>query len=151
MESNCLISFAPVFSCTFMYCWVLIFVLSLFYILILCTWRWYIDKLGSFMQTENLCVLIYIRKVRLVPLNMLSPPVIFIADHSKAVLVLCILFVIYVSCCLYYAVCLLLAAFWSHAGKGLISWLSCVLCFCVFCHFPIWGSGLGVVRGPSNK
>ena len=22
------------------------------------------------------------------------------------------------------------------AGKGLISWLSCVLCFLVFCHFP---------------
>ena len=28
--------------------------------------------------------------------------------------------------------CLLLAALWSPAGKGLTSWLSCVLCFLVF-------------------
>ena len=32
--------------------------------------------------------------------------------------------------------CLFLVAFWSPAGKGLTSWLSCVLCCLVFCHFP---------------
>ena len=32
--------------------------------------------------------------------------------------------------------CLFLAALWSPAGKGLTSWLSCVLSFLVFCHFP---------------
>ena len=32
--------------------------------------------------------------------------------------------------------CLFLAALWSPAGKGLTSWLSCMLCFLVFCHFP---------------
>ena len=37
--------------------------------------------------------------------------------------------------------CLFLAALWSPAGKGLTSWLSCVLCFHVFGHFPIWCSG----------
>ena len=31
--------------------------------------------------------------------------------------------------------CLYLAALWSTAGKGLISWLSCVLCFLVLCYF----------------
>ena len=30
------------------------------------------------------------------------------------------------------------AALWSHAGTGLTSWLSCVLSFVVFCHFPMW-------------
>ena len=29
--------------------------------------------------------------------------------------------------------CLFFVALWSSAGKGLTSWLSCVLCFC---HFP---------------
>ena len=65
---TCWISFAPVFSC--IYCWVLIFALSPFYILILlyllfiswfiCSRRWCIDNLGVFMQTQHLCVLIYI-------------------------------------------------------------------------------------------
>ena len=33
--------------------------------------------------------------------------------------------------------CLFIAALWSHAGKGLASWLSCVLCFVVlFFAFP---------------
>ena len=32
--------------------------------------------------------------------------------------------------------CLFLAALWSPAGKGLTSWLSRVLCFLMFCHFP---------------
>ena len=32
--------------------------------------------------------------------------------------------------------CLFLVALWSPAGKELTSWLSCVFCFLVFCHFP---------------
>ena len=32
--------------------------------------------------------------------------------------------------------CLFLAALWSPAGKGLTSWLSCVLSFLVFLNFP---------------
>ena len=34
---------------------------------------------------------------------------------------------------------------WSPAGKELISWLSCMWCFLVFCHFPIWCLGSVVV------
>ena len=52
-------------------------------------------------------------------------------------------------CYLYFVVvmlsCLLNAALWSPAGKGLTSWLSCVRSFVVFCHFPVWCAGLGVV------
>ena len=44
-----------------------------------------------------------------------------------------ILFVIYVLSCLF------TAALWSPAEKGLVSWLSCV------CHFPMWCPGSGVV------
>ena len=40
---TCWISFAPVFC--YIYCWVLIFALSPFYILIICSGRWCIDKL----------------------------------------------------------------------------------------------------------
>ena len=41
--------------------------------------------------------------------------------------------------------CLFNAALWSPAGKGLASWLSCVWSSVVFCHFPVWCPGLGVV------
>ena len=37
------------------------------------------------------------------------------------------------------------AALWSPPGRGLASWLSCVCCFVVFCHFPVWCPGFGVV------
>ena len=32
--------------------------------------------------------------------------------------------------------CLFIAALWSPAGKGLASWLSCVLCLLCFVTFP---------------
>ena len=38
--------------------------------------------------------------------------------------------------------CLFIAALWSPAGKGLTS---CVWCFLVLCHFPMWCPGAGVV------
>ena len=41
--------------------------------------------------------------------------------------------------------CLYHATLWSPAGKGLTSWLSCIRCFLVFCHFPIRYPGIGVV------
>ena len=41
--------------------------------------------------------------------------------------------------------CLFNAALWSPAGKGLSSWLSCVRSFVVFCHFPVWFLGSGVL------
>ena len=40
---------------------------------------------------------------------------------------------------------LFIAALWLPAVKGLTSWLSCVWCFTVFCHFPMWCPGSGVV------
>ena len=36
------------------------------------------------------------------------------------------------------------AALWSPAGKGLTSWLLSVM-FIVFCYFPLWYPGSGVV------
>ena len=64
-------------------------------------------------------------------LQAVSPPVIFFTDRSKAVLLLLILFVIYVFMSVMLS-CLFNAALWSPAGKGLISWLSCMWCFLVF-------------------
>ena len=32
--------------------------------------------------------------------------------------------------------CLFLTSLWLPARKGLTSWLSCILCFLAFCHFP---------------
>ena len=41
---------------------------------------------------------------------------------------------------------LFIAALRSHAGKGLTSWLL-LLMFIVFCYFPMWYPGSGVVHG----
>ena len=43
--------------------------------------------------------------------------------------------------------CMLIAALWSLAGKGLTFWLSCssMWCFVVFLSLSIWCPGLGVV------
>ena len=38
---------------------------------------------------------------------------------------------------------LFIAALWSHAGKGLTSWLLLVMLY--FCYFPMWYPGSGVV------
>ena len=55
---------------------------------------------------------------------------------SKAVLLLWIVFVSYVTFLFVVLSCLFLAALWSPAGIGLNSWLLYVLCFIAFCHFP---------------
>ena len=41
--------------------------------------------------------------------------------------------------------CLLIAALWSPAGRGLTSLLSCLLCFKVFSHFSVRCPRSGVV------
>ena len=41
--------------------------------------------------------------------------------------------------------CLFIAALWSPSEKGLTSWLSCIRYFLVFCHFPKWCPGEGVI------
>ena len=41
--------------------------------------------------------------------------------------------------------CQFIVALWSPAGKGLTSWLSCMWCFIVICHFLMWIPGSGVV------
>ena len=51
--------------------------------------------------------------------------------------------------CFLFVVCIMLsrqfiAAMWSPAGKGLASWLLLVM-FTVFCYFPMWYPGSGVV------
>ena len=46
---------------------------------------------------------------------------------------------------------LFILALWSPAGKGLASWLSFMGCVIVFCHFPIWYPGSGVVLDFTNS
>ena len=47
--------------------------------------------------------------------------------------------------------CLFLAALLLPAGKGLTSWISCLLCFLVFGHFHIWCSGSGMLLDGINS
>ena len=56
-------------------------------------------------------------------------------------LLLWIVFVSYAWCC----VCLFFVALWSPAGKGLASWLSCVLCFVTFPNVS-WSTSESMVR-----
>ena len=67
----------------------------------------------------------------------LSPPVKYFSDRSKAVLLLWIIYVIYVLFLLCFSACLLIDALWSHAGKGLTSWLSFVMSDCEVVTFPL--------------
>ena len=46
---------------------------------------------------------------------------------------------------IYVLSCLFIAALWSLSGKGLTSRLSCMRCCIVFCHFPMWCPGSGVL------
>ena len=141
---NCWIYFALVFSCV--YFWVLIVDLSPFISLFVCIWRWCIDKFGIFHANQ-----IYVSwstlelRVRLVSLNMFKPP-------SNALLTVprrCFFFGSFLLFMLHVVVAMLsflfLAALWSLAGKGLTSWLSCVLCFLLFLPLSHMVSGSGVV------
>ena len=74
------------------------------------------------------------------PSNMIKHSSNFLTDLSKAV-ILWIFFVICVSCLSVILYFLFLASMWSPAGKGMTSWFSCISCFLVFYHFPIWYLG----------
>ena len=92
------------------------------------------DKLGVFHAIKHLCVLIHIGTKDEVgaPFNRFKPFSIFFnwpfkggasfVDHFY----LCFVSVFVILSCLF------LTSLWSPAGKGLTSWLSCVLCFPVF-------------------
>ena len=67
----------------------------------------------------------------------LSPPVKYFTDHSKAVL---LLWIIYVYFCLVFVMLSFTSVFdalWSPAGKGLTSWLSFVMSNCKGVIFPL--------------
>ena len=85
-------------------------------------------------------------RVRLVELNIFKPSIDFFTDRSKAVLLLWILFVIYVSrlsllYCQLFVPCSLVVTCWERAD---LLALLCDVSLC-FCHFPIWCLGSGVV------
>ena len=91
---------------------------------------------GSFMRTKHLCALIHIRiKGRLATLIM-SPPVKKITDRSKAVFLLWIIFIIYVSPLSVLFIylsdpCSLLTACWERAD------LLALLCVMFPCVLPL--------------
>ena len=67
----------------------------------------------------------------------LSPPLKYLTDRSKAVLLLWIFYVFSVLCLLCLCARLFICALWSPAGKGLTSWLSFVVYNCEFVTFPL--------------
>ena len=67
----------------------------------------------------------------------LSPPVIYLTDRSKAVLLLWIIYVISVLFLLCFRARLFIDALWSPAGKGLTSWLSFVMPNCEVVTFSL--------------
>ena len=74
--------------------------------------------------------------MRLVPSNKFKPfSKIIFTDHSKAVLLLWIIFGIYVFLFVMLS-CLFIASILSPAGKGLTSWLPCMWCFLMFLSVP---------------
>ena len=74
------------------------------------------------------CVLVRIRvRGGVGAVRLVSPPVKYFTDHSKADLLLWIFYVFSVLCLLCLCERLFICALWSPAGKELISWLSFVL------------------------
>ena len=140
---NCWISFAQLLNC--MHCWVFMFVLSPFCILVCMYWEMVLRWIGDLWWKQDIYVSWFTPelRVRLVLLNMFGPSGEFFTVRSKAVLLLWILF-----CYLHFMFvfvmlsCLFLVALWSPAGKGLTSWLLCVMFSCVFVTFPYGVPGL---------
>ena len=136
---NCWISFIPVFSC--MYCWILIFVLLIFISWFVCTWRWYIYKLGIFHGNQKI-VSEYDQEIPQSqtadkPLEssiyldphqkfgwgwycqtFLSPPVIFLLTIPRRCFFYGSFFIICVSCLSVILSCLFLAALLSPATRA---------------------------------
>ena len=78
----------------------------------------------------------------------LSPPINYFTDHSKAVLLLWIIYVISILFLLCFRARLFVDALWSPVGKGLTSWLSFVMSNCEAVTFPLvsWaGAGLDYI------
>ena len=73
----------------------------------------------------------------------LSPPVKYLTDRSRAVLILWIIYVISILF-LCFRTRLFINALWSPVGKGLTSWLSFVMLI-VKLSLSHWYSGSGVV------
>ena len=137
----CLWSCPPGFNCWIFYSGIQSYVLlcSLCFISILYLDLYVLDGTsmseGSFMQTKHLFDLIHIKiRVRLVPSNVLKSKSILMTVPRRCFF-----------CGYFLLSCLFLVEFWSPAGKGLTSWLSYMLYFLEFCHFPIWCPGSGFV------
>ena len=77
--------------------------------------------------------------------TVLSPPVKYFTDRSKAVLLLWIINVISVLFLLCLRARLFIDALWSPAWEGLTSWLSFVMCLIVKLSLSHWYPGSGVV------
>ena len=92
------------------------------------------------MQTKYLCVLIHIwiKGEVGVPLNRFKPSSkIFYWPFQRGTSFVDILCFCSVLCLLCLCARLFICALWSPAGKGLISWLSCVVSNCDFVTFPL--------------
>ena len=106
-------------------------------------WRlhwWCIDKLGVFMQTKYLCVLIHIWIKGEVgaPWNRFKPSSnIFYWLFQGGISFVDLLCFCSVLCLLCLSARLFICALWSPAGKGLTSWLSFVMFSCEFVTFPL--------------
>ena len=78
------------------------------------------------MRTKHLFVLIHIiKRVRFVPSNMFKPSSNILTVPRQCFF--CGSVWMCVSCLSFILYCLFLAALWSPAGKGMTSWLACVL------------------------
>ena len=77
--------------------------------------------------------------------TVLSPPVKYFIDRSKAVLLLWIIYVISVLFLLCLRARLFIDALWSPACEGLTSWLSFMMCLIVKLSLSHWYPGSGVV------
>ena len=67
----------------------------------------------------------------------LSLPVKYFTDHSKAELLLWIIYAKYILFLLCFRAPLFIDALWSPAGKGLTSWLSFAMSNCEVVTFPL--------------
>ena len=67
----------------------------------------------------------------------LSPPVKYFTDHSKAVLLSWIIYVISVLFLICFRARLFIDALWSPDGKGMTFWLSFVMSNCEVVTFPL--------------
>ena len=135
----CWIFFALVFSC--MYCWVLIFDISHFYFLIYMYLEMNHGWCRDFSCKPNIYVSWSISElnVRLVPWNLFKPSSGFLANSSKAVLLVLFIFIFALN--VMSVSCSLVVTYWVRAN--LLAPL--YVMFLVFCHFPILCLGSGVV------